>query len=184
MEIIWNRHYEQIHRFVRNRVHNIHDAEDIVQTTYLKIVSHLPQLLSEEKLNAWIFRIARNTIIDYFRGKKHYYDIPEDYPAPTRDDANHNLEIASCIGCFIRQLPHKYREAIELTELKGMTQIQLSELLGITVSGAKSRVQRGRAKLKELLLSCCRFELDRYGNVLDYVPIQEPGSCCNSACAS
>lgn len=184
MDVIWNHFQKPLHRFVRSRVSNVQDAEDIVQTIYLKIIAQLPGLLNVEKLNAWIFRIARNAIIDYYRGRRLYTDLPEDFPCPIHDASNRNLEVANCIGCFISQLPFKYREAIELTEIKGITQVQLSERLGITVSGAKSRVQRGRSKLKELILSCCQFELDRYGNVLDYEPKQQQRTCGNCACVS
>lgn len=84
------------------------------------------------------------------------------------DEQDLSKELSSCIRPMVEQLPDKYKEAIELTELNGISQKQLSEQLGLSLSGAKSRVQRGREKLKELLTACCRIEVDRYGNVVDY----------------
>ena len=69
---------------------------------------------------------------------------------------------------MIAQLPDPYREAVELYELKGMPQQDIADKLGLSLSGAKSRVQRGREKLKSLLFSCCSFEQDRRGNIIGY----------------
>jgi RNA polymerase sigma-70 factor (ECF subfamily) len=71
---------------------------------------------------------------------------------------------------MIHSLPEPYREAVVLTDLEGLTQKELAGRLSISLSGAKSRVQRGRQKLKEMLLDCCRFEFDRRGGVVDCEP--------------
>ncbi len=84
------------------------------------------------------------------------------------------------INHFIEQLPEPYREAITLTELQGMKQKDLAVKLGISLSGAKSRVQRARKMLKDLFFECCHFEFDRYGTVIDYHPIA--CCCCGQAC--
>ncbi len=69
---------------------------------------------------------------------------------------------------MLETLPKKYRHALRLTELEGMTQQGLARELGLSLSAAKMRVRRGREKLKAALLDCCHFELDRRGNILDY----------------
>ncbi len=71
---------------------------------------------------------------------------------------------------MIYSLPDQYREAVVLTEFDGLTQQQLADRLGITLSGAKSRVQRGRAHSKQMLDECCNFEFDRRGMVIDCTP--------------
>jgi RNA polymerase sigma-70 factor, ECF subfamily len=76
---------------------------------------------------------------------------------------------------MVYALPDPYRDAIVLTEFDGLSQKELAGRLGISVSGAKSRVQRGRALLKRQLLDCCQFEFDR-GSVIDCNPRQ------NSTC--
>lgn len=65
-------------------------------------------------------------------------------------------------------LPEKYKQAILLTEFHNVTQKELAAKMSISIAGAKSRVQRGRKMLKDMLLSCCYFEFDRLGNVIDY----------------
>ena len=71
---------------------------------------------------------------------------------------------------MIEGLPDAYREAIVLTEFEGLTQKELADRLGISLSGAKSRVQRARGQLKQMLLGCCQFEFDRRGGIIDCKP--------------
>jgi RNA polymerase sigma-70 factor (ECF subfamily) len=63
-----------------------------------------------------------------------------------------------------------YRDALLLTEWEGLTQFEMGKRLGLSPSGAKSRVQRARDQLKNLLLDCCRFELDHRGNIIEMTP--------------
>ena len=170
IEVVWNSFHEQLKAFVLRRARSHFDADDILQTVYVKMHSSLQNLRDEKKLRAWIFQITRNTLIDYYRKEKQLLELPEEIPFDQEIDQNLNHEISQCINGFINQLPEKYRQAIQLTQFSGYSQKQLSEQLGISFSGAKSRVQRGRQKLKEMITDCCRLEMDRFGNVLDYQP--------------
>ena len=76
---------------------------------------------------------------------------------------------------MIGELPEKYRDALLLTDIKGLTQKELSEKLDISVSGAKSRVQRGREQLRENLLKCCHLEFNGTGKIVEYRP--KAGKC-------
>ncbi len=87
-----------------------------------------------------------------------------------------------CILPLVQQLPPPYRQALLLTEVEGMTQKDLAARLGLSFSGARSRVQRARDKLRELLLDCCHFEFDRRGTIIDYYPNCE--RCATGACSS
>ena len=139
-------------------------------------------------MEAWIYQITRNTIIDYYRHRKidteDFQEI-EDFQgineggidaATATGTINNTL---SCIKPMIHSLPDKYRQAIILTEYEGFTQREMAEKLGLSLSGAKSRVQRAREKLKEMLLECCSFEFDRLGNILDYRLKNNTDSCCS-----
>ena len=77
---------------------------------------------------------------------------------------------------FVARLPSPYREALTLTEIEGLTQRAAADLLGVSLSGMKSRVQRGREKLRELLEACCRIGLDARGRVIGCEP-RDPSSC-------
>ena len=69
---------------------------------------------------------------------------------------------------MIAALPDPYREALILSEYQGLSQKDVADRLGISLSGAKSRVQRARRQLREMFLACCHFEMDRRGRILDY----------------
>ena len=86
-----------------------------------------------------------------------------------------HLDFATrCSSTGFRQVPG----ALVLTEFEGLTQVEMAEELGLSVSGAKSRVQRARAMLRDDLLECCHFEFDRLGHVIDYEP--RPRCCPRS----
>lgn len=166
---LWSEFHQKLANFIRNRIADREAANDILQDVFLKVQLHLPQLKDSTKLTAWVFQITRNTITDYYRKKKHL--SPPEEPGEMLDDAfeqNYNDIFKDEIRKYINRLPEQYREALVLTELQGMSQIKLAEHLNISYSGAKSRVQRGREKLKELLLVCCHIEADRFGNIVNY----------------
>ncbi len=181
IELIWKEFYEPLKGFVAKRVNNHAAVDDIVQNVFIKIANHISEVKDSQKIRVWIYQITRNTIIDYYRTQKPTDELPLNLPIMDEyDEQDLSKELSTCIKPMIDQLPDKYREAIELTELDGISQKQLSEQLGISISGAKSRVQRGREKLKELLMACCHIEADRYGNIVDYRKVEKPAISCRT----
>lgn len=164
---------QRLKHFIRNRIRDEAAAEDILQDVFLKIHSNIDTLEDRDKVESWIFQIARNAITDHYRARKDYA-LEDDAIAVREDDEVMHRKLASGLGEMIDRLPKRYREALRLTELEGLTQKEFAARSGISLSGAKSRVQRARKMLRDLLMQCCHFELDRYGTVIDYHPI----SCC------
>lgn len=167
---LWEEFSIPLRKFISKRISKEQDTEDILQDVFLKINSSIGTLKDKQKLNAWIYRITRNTIIDFYRKNNTTVEIEltEDLIVETDEDFSMNEEISRCLKPMINHLPEKYKQAIILTEYKNITQKQLSEQLGISVSGAKSRVQRGRKILKDMILDCCTLEFDKNGNIIDY----------------
>ena len=175
LEHIWHEFAEKLGQFIRSRVSDPATAEDILQDVFVKIQKRLGQLQDPAKLEGWIYLIARNSIIDHYRTRKETVEVPETLPA--EPDA-HNGEVGELKAAFRRMiysLPEPYREAVVLTELEGLTQQELADRLKISLSGAKSRVQRGRGQLKQMLDECCTFEFDRRGKVIDCTPRAKAG---------
>lgn len=108
--------------------------------------------------------------------------------APVDDAADTGAsELAAILGPFIGMLPAAYREALQLTELDGMTQAEAAKRAGLSLTGMKSRVQRGRAQLRDLLEGCCVIELDTRGGIVDVEPNNPPAdlpNCCARSGAS
>jgi len=177
IEQIYYRFRGQIKDFILKRVRDNQIAEDIVQDVFLKIHNRIESLRDKGKLESWVYQIARNAINDHFRQAKTLPladdNIPEDV-SDKDDEIFHN--IAQGLEPMIDALPDHYREAILLTEFRGLTQKEMADELGISLSGAKSRVQRARHMLKHALLRCCHFEFDRFGKIIDYYPVACP--CC------
>src|SRR5262249_39857678 len=146
--------------------------------------THIDTLRTQERLTSWIYQITRNAIADYYRAQRPTAELAETIPVTDEqavDDAVR--ELSPCVAAMVAALPEVYREALHLTEYQGLSQKALSERLGIAFSGAKSRVQRARAKIKEQLLECCHFQFDHAGRIIDY---QSRRACCaneeHSAC--
>ena len=170
-EKIWLTVSGSLRQYVRRKVSDPRLAEDLLQEIFLKVQENYQQLQDEKKVGAWVFRMARNVIIDHYRQQERYGTLPAGLLpdlATGHDGADLNEEFAACIPAMLEVLPQTYREAIYLSEIEGLSQKELARRLGISYSGAKSRVQRGRRKLREVLLRCCHIHTDAYGNIIDY----------------
>jgi RNA polymerase sigma-70 factor, ECF subfamily len=88
------------------------------------------------------------------------------------------MELAGCLRPMISRLSGEYRQAVVLVDLEGLTQQAAAVQLGLSLSGMKSRVQRGRRQLKGMLEACCKIELDRRRGVLDYDLRDQQDSSC------
>ena len=180
-EQIWEALSAKLKSFLLQRVSDKQVAEDLLQETFLRIHTKLDDLEDKQRMTAWVFQIARNLVIDHYRSKGRAIPttLSEDIEAPTNTEGNLNELAEGWVSGMIRQLPDDYRQAVELYELDGMPQQNIADKLGISLSGAKSRVQRGREKLKSLLFDCCSFEQDRRGNIIGCVQ-NNSGNCDES----
>jgi RNA polymerase sigma-70 factor (ECF subfamily) len=171
-ERIWEEFQPRLKQFIFKRVPDEQNAEDILQEVFLKIHARIDTLRDEEKLQSWMYQIARNTIADYYREQKAGIALPEAHLLPEEPIVGDDVvkDLIPSVKAMVNSLPDEYREALILTEYEGLTQRELAERLSLSFSGAKSRVQRAREKLKAMLLDCCHFEFDRLGKVIDYQP--------------
>ena len=182
-ERVWETFHAPLQQFIRHRVSDDATAEDLLQDVFLNIHQHVDTLRDVKKLESWIYQVTRNAIIDYYRSIRttttledpEALQLAEDLP-----DEDVISELFPCVRAMVTSLPAQDRQALILTEYQGLTQKELAKRLGLSLSGAKSRVQRARAKLKQQLLACCHFELDRRGHVIDYQP--RCACCSTDAC--
>ena len=158
VETIWNEFSARLGQFIRARVADPATAEDILQDVFLKFQSRLDEFRDPAKVQGWLFLVARNAIIDHYRTRKPTAEVPESLPAELPENVAEVEELKRLFRRIIDSLPKTYREALVLTEFEGLTQEELAKRLGISLSGAKSRVQRGRELLKERLIEACHRE--------------------------
>lgn len=181
IEQVWDEFTARLRRFIAGRVRGEADVDDILQEVFIKIHRGLGQLDDHSKLHAWVYQITRNAIVDHYRKGEPDVEVPEELPdriAEEEDSEGAEAEVATWLRPMAEDLPDKYREAILLTDIEGLTQKELAERLDISISGAKSRVQRARGKLKDVLLECCHLEVDRRGKVVDWEPRQADCRYC------
>ena len=187
-DLPWEELHGNLRAFISRRVRNQADVDDLVQRVLLQIVKGLTSLRDAERLHAWVYRAARNVIVDYYRSSAGQREVAsggaEDLAAANaetqanpRDDERAALqELAGCMTPMIRQLPPAYREAVTLADLEGVNQADAAARAGVSISAMKSRIQRGRQQLKAVLEDCCRVQLDRRGTIVAYDP-RKPNSC-------
>jgi RNA polymerase sigma-70 factor, ECF subfamily len=172
----------RLHGFLARRVESPEVADDLTQEVLLRLLQHQDRAV--ENPTAWLYRVARNVLIDHYRSRGSYRRLHSADPAladmllaeePFADDPQAaQRELAGCLGSLVDQLAEPYRSAVTAVDLDGRTQTEVARALGLSISGMKSRVQRGRRQLRQLLTECCRVHTSPTGGISDY----EPGAHC------
>jgi RNA polymerase sigma-70 factor (ECF subfamily) len=182
-EQMWREMLPQLRTFVRRRIANPDRADDLVAEILLRIHHNVGSLDDRERLPNWVFRIARNAIIDEYRragrSREQLVATMADEPAQApmdEDEPGVLQELSGCLRPMLAGLRAEQREAVEMIDLAGLSQADAAQRAGVSLSGRKSRVQRGRRRLAELLGQCCALTLDGRGMPMDYEP--PPGCEC------
>ena len=178
LEDIWAELGTRLRRFVGSRVNDPHAAEDITQDVMLKVQSQLDALPPEDKLPAWVFAVARNSIIDHYRARAVVEDVD---PVADTGEAEQQAalrDLTPCLTRMVEQLPEPYRAAMKMADLEGLSQQEIADRAGISLSGAKSRVQRARQMLREMILDCCNVERDARGGMVDFETTERSSRYC------
>ena len=168
---VWEELDTQLLFFIKKRIKNKEDAEDILQDVYIKLHKNIASLNDEQKIVSWIYQITRNTINECYRKCYRIKQVEfEDYHVEMNKEEEENLndEILISMKKFIEKLPGDSRKLIELYEFEDMSHKDISKKLEIKENTSKSRLKRAKEKLKNQLDECCIFQIDKFGNVLDY----------------
>jgi RNA polymerase sigma-70 factor (ECF subfamily) len=159
----------RLRAFLRRRVRDDATADDLTQETLLKVYRSRESLRDGTRLEAWLYRVARSTLIDHYRRQKPTEELPAALAAESRDEvAAMRTAMAASIHYFLAQLPATYREPVRLAELEGLPLAKIALRMNLSLTAVKSRVRRGRQMLKAKLQACCRFEFDRLGQVIGW----------------
>ena len=190
---IWHEVRQSLRAFIAKRVTDEASVEDLSQEVFVRMQRGLGGLKHESRLVAWIYQIARHAIIDYYRARNRQperpvglaSDLESLYPASLPVESSESsgqvrTELAGCLRPMIERLSEDYRQAVTLVDLEGLAQYEAAARLGLSVSGMKSRVQRGRRQLRDMLEACCVIALDRRRGVAGYdLRDQQNHSCRN-----
>ncbi|MEQ5790749.1 sigma-70 family RNA polymerase sigma factor [Muricauda sp. NFXS6] len=167
-------HYRPLHNFVKKRVNNAQDAEDLTQEIFLKFAKSWDDKVHIH-LKAWLYTIARNRITDYYRTRKTSSRELHDMAMEDEGDRDRAMEeLSGCIRYFVRELPVHYRQVLQLYAMEELSQKEIAKRLDMNHATVRSKVQRGRKKLKGLIMACCEVEQRGRGNISAYT---KKGSC-------
>jgi RNA polymerase sigma-70 factor, ECF subfamily len=169
----------QLHAFIARRVESPEVADDLTQEVLVRLLTHDDGRV--EHPTAWLYRVARNVIIDHYRSRgsrrQGRLDAGDLAPAgaaedPFADDPQAaERELAGCLRPLVDQLAEPYRSAVSAVDLGGHTHTEVAHAVGLSTSGMKSRVQRGRRQLRQLLTDCCRVHTGPTGSISGYEPV-------------
>ena len=180
---IWQQVHDGLRAAIAKRVDSDAEVDDILQEVFLRMHRGIDTLKDPRRVMSWVYQITRHAIIDHYRTAARRREMPLGLAAdmelagPTpassvtsdsADSGEHRSELAGCLRPMIEQLDEDYREAIMLVEFEGLTQQAAAKRIGLSLSGMKSRVQRGRSQLKRKLDDCCLIELDQRNGITDY----------------
>ena len=188
LDQLWRRFSSDLRAFIARRVSRPEDADDILSIVFLRMAKSLDNLREQDRILGWMYAITRNAITDYYRSAPHRRELAVDSVPDNRPDGEPDAdetaekELASCLVPMLSGLPAEQAAAVRMVDLDARTNAAAANEVGISVSGMKSRVQRGRAALQAQLHACCQISQDRTGHVHDYEP--RSGSCACGATPS
>lgn len=166
----WQRHEGELRRFLRHRSGDDTVAEDLLQEVFLRALRQPNGLCGIDNPRAWLFRTARNLLIDRLRLNRELVPLPEELAWQAPEETSVVDSLAQCLPRVLACLSTQDREAIELCDIAGMSQGDYARRLGLSLSAAKSRVQRARMRLKARLSESCRVRYDETGRVCCFEP--------------
>lgn len=167
----WHAHERELFAWLSDRLKgDKHLASDLLQDVFVKALRMGGQFCEITQARAWLFEVARNTLIDHWRRQRQTEVLDEALPEPEHDAPAAVDSLASCLPRVLAELSEADRDAITQCDLQGMSQEAYAHRLGITLAGAKSRVQRARRRLKSQLMTSCRITLDEHGAVCCFTP--------------
>lgn len=166
----WSAHEAELRGYLRHRCGLVEEADDLLQEVFIRALRQDTQFCVIENPRAWLFQVARNILADRFRHAHAHVPLLDDIPEVVVDEAPAVDALSHCLPRVLSELPAEDRLAIIFCDIEGNTQQALAEHLGISLSGAKSRVQRARRRLREQLVSACQVTFDDNGDVCCFVP--------------
>jgi RNA polymerase sigma-70 factor (ECF subfamily) len=167
---IWSEYRLALQRFLQSKVSIEADVEDLLQEILIKTHHNLASVKKQNSIKAWLFQLANNTIIDYYRRKGRNQAVSVEDFQSDKQMPNSKVDLSHCIAAFIQALPEENAKLLIAIDINNQSQKQYAEQHGLSYSTVKSRVQKSRHLLKQVFDDCCHFKIDKLGNVYDYDP--------------
>ena len=174
---VWNQYSEDVKRFIISKVKENTVADDILQDTFIKIHTKLHTLKDSQKLKSWVFTIARNSTLDFFKTSKINYEV---FDLGEEDDIEKEYHTEKdCLYGILQKLPKKYRTPLFLSDIKGMKQSDVAKQLNQNLPTTKSQIQRARKLIAQGFIDCCGFVMNEQGHLVGEIQEKENCKVCN-----
>jgi RNA polymerase sigma-70 factor, ECF subfamily len=166
----WLAHEAELLGFLRHQVGDPHRAEDLLQEVFLKAMRQGQGFCEVEQPRAWLFQVARNSLIDDVRRQRATEPLDADVPAPVADDASPVDALAECIERNLPRLEPADHDVLRRCDLDGWRQHDYADRNGLTLAATKARLRRARMRLRALLIERCGVRFDDRGAVCCTTP--------------
>lgn len=155
--------------YLKRRVSDPGVAEDLLQDVFLKAQKAIIENRAPGNLAAWLFTVARTTVIDHYRARRPAGEpLDENIPDVAADaEERMHQELATCLAPLAQALPPIYRDTLLATDFGGQSMQAIADAQNLSLSAIKSRASRGWKLLKNIVLDCCHVET-RGGMVSNY----------------
>lgn len=174
---IWEMHHQDVKQFIMSKIKDEDIANDLLQETFIKIYTKKETLQNIGKLKSWMFTIARNTVLDYFKQSTKTREFFDTDSIVEERKIEHNA--SDCLHGIIKHLPEKYRDPLFLSDIRGMKQANIAQQLNLQLSTTKSRIQRARKQITQGFIECCDFKLNQKGYLVGEIKDKEDCKLCS-----
>jgi RNA polymerase sigma-70 factor (ECF subfamily) len=171
LDQIWQDYSGALRGFLRKRVANEADVDDLLQEILIKTHAHLSDVRDPAALRAWLFQVARNATVDFYRkrGKAQTVNAGDLWYGQA-EEVGALQELEGCVNVFLSALSPQDAELLRAVDLDGRRQKDVAAEMGLSYSTLKSRVQAAREKMADQYRACCAIELGAKGEILEATP--------------
>lgn len=169
----WSAFYTQLQRFVASRVRSAADADDLVQVILERAMRKARETEIDNAVS-WLFGVARNAIADHYRSEARSLVAAADALDAVGDPLGASDEersaVIACMAPLLNLLPGEVARLLRWADMEGRSMRSIADELGISLTAAKSRVQRARQDFVKATSKCCAITVDARGRVTDLTP--------------
>jgi RNA polymerase sigma-70 factor (ECF subfamily) len=183
----WTTFYDELHRFVAARVRVASDADDLVQLILERAMAKAPNT-EIDNVAGWLFAIARNAIADHYRGQARTLVAAADaleveaVAAPLGSTDEERARVIACMEPLLNTLDPAEARVLRWADMEGWSMQAIAQSLDISLTAAKSRVQRARQAFVKTTRKCCAITKDARGRVTQLTPHSIPRALECAAC--
>jgi RNA polymerase sigma-70 factor (ECF subfamily) len=177
-QTIWNLHAEDVKHFILNKVKDVSVADDLLQDTFIKVHTKKDTLKDDTKLKAWLFSVARFTVMDYFRQHRILNVDFETAVYSEIEEKKHTEH--DCLYGILKQLPKKYRDPLFLADIKGLKQAEVAKQLNKSLPTIKSQIQRARKLIAQGYMECCDLKMNSEGYLVGEIKDKKDCKVCQN----